>query len=70
MHLFLNLINQKENPIFLRNIDFLKLRTKRSQLVVYTFEGVETAGDLVINFSADHDDLGTVDYLELLVEPK
>lgn len=47
-----------------------RLRAKRSQLVVYTFEGVETAGDLVINFSADHDDLGTVDYLELLVEPK
>lgn len=46
-----------------------KLTAKRSQLAVYTFEGVTAADDLVINISADHDDLGTVDYLELLVEP-
>lgn len=46
-----------------------KLKTKRIQLLVYTFEGVTATDKLVIDFAINHDEIGAVDYLELLVEP-
>ena len=38
------------------------------QVVVYTFEGIETAGDLVIDFDVDQGCSGTINHIELLVQ--
>ena len=45
------------------------IQQKVSYLAVYTFEGIEAADDLVIEFAVDHNELGYIDYLELLVSP-
>lgn len=45
------------------------IQQKVSYLAVYTFEGIEAADDLVIEFAVNHNELGYIDYLELLVQP-
>lgn len=43
-------------------------RAKKTQIVVYTFEGIETTGELIVDFSVDHNDLGNVNHIEFLVQ--
>ena len=38
------------------------------QTIVYTFEGIETVGELVVDFDVDQGCSGTVDHIELLVQ--
>ena len=43
-------------------------RAKKTQIVVYTFEGIDTTGELKVDFAVAHDGLGNINHMEFMVQ--
>ena len=43
-------------------------RAKKTQIVVYTFEGIDTTGELKVDFAVAHNDLGNINHMEFMVQ--